>query len=220
MKTGLFLTLIFAGINWWAVGHEQPRLERIAKPLTLLALTVSFALATDLAGIALWFVLGLGFSLLGDIFLLLDARYFIAGLVAFLMAHLAYIVGFNQPLPPVNLFSLAMALMLAILAARVFKTIATGLSAHGQEGLRRPVLVYTLVITVMVLSAFNTLFNHAWQPSAALLVSLGATLFFVSDIILAYNRFVRPVKNGRVWNMMAYHLGQMALALGVWLQLM
>ena len=111
-----------------------------------------------------------------------------------------------------------MALSLGILAARVYRDIAFGLDAGGQSRLRKPVLAYTLIITVMALSALNTLFRVDWAPAAAGWVALGAVLFFVSDIILAYNRFVRPFRNGRLWNMAAYHLGQMALAWGAWLQ--
>ncbi len=219
MIWGLVVILGFAALNWRAVYVEDKRLERIAKPLTMSALTLWLAAAVGVRGVALWFVLALALSLAGDIFLLLDERFFIAGLSAFLLAHLAYIVGFNQPLPPLNFFSLGLALMLAILAARVYALIAAGLSARGRASLRGPVLAYTLVITVMVLSAMNTLFRSDWLPSAALLVTLGAVLFFVSDIILAFNRFVRPIRHGRVWNMMAYHLGQMALVVGIWMQL-
>ncbi len=218
MKTVLALTLALALADWWAVYRGDRRLERAAKPFTLLTLTLGFAYFTGLRGLGLWFGLGLALSLVGDIFLL-DDRGFLAGLVAFLLAHLAYIVGFNQPPPPLNLFSLAMAFSLAILAARVYRDIALGLNAHGQSRLRKPVLAYTLVITLMALSALNTLFRVDWAPAAALWSALGAVLFFLSDIILAYNRFVRPVRHGRVWNMAAYHLGQMALAWGVWLQI-
>ena len=52
----------------------------------------------------------------------------------------------------------------------------------------------------------------------AMLVSMGAFLFYISDIILAWNRFVTPIRNGRVINIAIYHLGQIALIIGVALQ--
>jgi hypothetical protein len=70
----------------------------------------------------------------------------------------------------------------------------------------------------MLLSAILTFYRVDWKPSASGLVSLGAILFYFSDIILAWNKFVKPVRNGRVMNMITYHLGQIALVSGVLLQ--
>jgi len=44
---------------------------------------------------------------------------------------------------------------------------------------------------------------------------VGAFLFYISDLILAWNRFVAPIQNGRLLNIVAYHLGQIALIVGV-----
>jgi hypothetical protein len=40
-------------------------------------------------------------------------------------------------------------------------------------------------------------------------------LFFVSDAILAWNRFVQPVPHAGLATIVPYHLGQMGLALSV-----
>jgi hypothetical protein len=64
-----------------------------------------------------------------------------------------------------------------------------------------------------------TLFRADWpSPLAAALAALGAMLFFYSDAILAWIKFVAPVKNGRLMNMITYHLGQIALIAGVLIQ--
>jgi hypothetical protein len=55
----------------------------------------------------------------------------------------------------------------------------------------------------------------SWNASAAALVSLGAFFFYISDIILAWNKFVAPIQHGRIYNIGAYHLGQIALIAGV-----
>ena len=70
----------------------------------------------------------------------------------------------------------------------------------------------------MLLSALLTLFSSWWNAYAAVLVSSGAILFYFSDTLLAWNKFVTPVKNGRLVNMILYHLGQFALVAGVMLQ--
>jgi uncharacterized membrane protein YhhN len=63
-----------------------------------------------------------------------------------------------------------------------------------------------------------TLYRDDWKSSASGLACLGAILFYFSDIVLAWNKFVKPVKNGRVINMIAYHMGQIVLITGVVLQ--
>jgi len=57
-----------------------------------------------------------------------------------------------------------------------------------------------------------------WRAGAAILVSLGALLFYASDILLAWNKFVSPIKHGRMFNIGAYHLGQIGLIAGVVMQ--
>ncbi len=104
-------------------------------------------------------------------------------------------------------------------AARLLRQIVAGLSVKGQRKLIGPVIAYGVVITLMLLSAMLTLFRPEWKTTPAALVSLGAMLFFFSDAILAWNKFVSPIKNGRVLNMVTYHLGQIGLIVGVVLQL-
>lgn len=81
-----------------------------------------------------------------------------------------------------------------------------------------PILVYSIMISLMVLSAMLKLTDVNWKAGAALLVSAGAFLFYISDIILAWNKFVAPLPHGRISNIAAYHLGQIALIAGVVMQ--
>jgi len=75
-----------------------------------------------------------------------------------------------------------------------------------------------MIITVMLLSAMLTLFRGDWKSTPSLVVSTGAILFYFSDLLLAWDRFVTPVRNGRLINMVLYHLGQIALIFGAVLQ--
>jgi uncharacterized membrane protein YhhN len=86
---------------------------------------------------------------------------------------------------------------------------------QGKEKLQKPVLAYTAVITIMLLSALLTFSRPDWDTRTAATVSVGAALFMLSDAILAWNKFVQPIKYGRVMNMSAYHLGQIILIYGV-----
>jgi uncharacterized membrane protein YhhN len=75
--------------------------------------------------------------------------------------------------------------------------------------------VYGIVISIMLLSALIKLTDVSWKAGAALLVGAGAFLFYLSDLILAWNKFVSPIQNGRIYNILSYHLGQIVLIAGV-----
>ena len=101
-----------------------------------------------------------------------------------------------------------------MIAGVVFRPIDRGVLAGGRSRLRIPVIGYALVITLMVVSAGLTAAGQTWVLGPALMVSLGAVLFFVSDSLLAWNRFVRPIHRGRLKNRVPYHLGQILLVAG------
>jgi uncharacterized membrane protein YhhN len=87
--------------------------------------------------------------------------------------------------------------------------------AKGPRQLILPIVVYGVVISAMLYAAMSTMYDPLWKANAALFVSLGAFLFWISDLILAWNKFVTPIHNGRVFNMVTYHLGQIGLIAGV-----
>ena len=220
MIPGLIIVLAVAVVDWIAVAKGWKKVEYLAKPWTMAALFLVLALMGRFSSLPLiFFGLGILFSLAGDVFLMFSDRWFIPGLVSFLLAHVAYITGFNIPLPVVSpTWALVVALVLAFSAARLLRPIVAGLAAKGERKLISPVIVYGMVITLMLLSAMLTLFRLEWKATPAALVSVGAMLFFYSDAILAWIKFVAPIKNGRMMNMITYHLGQIALIAGVLIQ--
>jgi uncharacterized membrane protein YhhN len=98
---------------------------------------------------------------------------------------------------------------------RLLRRIAGAMRAQGQDRLVYPVIVYGLVISLMLAAAISTLASHAWKESAAILAASGAFLFWISDLMIAWNRFVTPLKSGRIGIMATYHLGQILLIAGV-----
>jgi uncharacterized membrane protein YhhN len=50
-------------------------------------------------------------------------------------------------------------------------------------------------------------------------VATGGALFFASDTILAWNRFVQPFDGARLLTRITYHLGQVGLVVGMSLTL-
>ncbi|HLE81876.1 MAG TPA: lysoplasmalogenase [Dehalococcoidia bacterium] len=210
------IAFTIAALDWLAVWKRWKRLRYFAKPGVMLALLTWLLSAGGLQGQLLWFALGLVFSLAGDVFLMLPEDRFLYGLVAFLFADLSYIAGFNTSLPPFNLASLALAVLIAITGAQIYRRLAPALDRRGLERLKGPVLTYVVIHGTMLFSALLTLVrpDDEWLPSAALLASAGALLFFSSDVLLAWNRFVGELSLGDLKVMVTYHLGQVAITAG------
>ena len=215
LNVWLLAYLMVAAADWIAVWHGWRRVSYLTKPAALVFLLAWFGVVGRFHGSLGLFGLGLCFSLLGDIFLMLPRRFFMAGMAAFLCAHLAYIVYFNQRLPQVTLPFWVLALTLAGVWLVIFGSIRLALK---QSSLHRRMLVpvgtYSVVIALMLFSALLTLFRPEWQLESALLAAVGGLLFFVSDTMLAVDRFVRPFKRARFWVRITYHVAQLALAAG------
>ncbi|NJC97328.1 MAG: lysoplasmalogenase [Anaerolineae bacterium] len=216
MNIWLILALVFAALEAFALWKNWDRLEFVAKPAVMVCLFIWLYLGTGLQGLTFWFGLGVLFSLAGDVLLMISLdRMFIFGLIAFLSAHVAYLFGFQNELREVNAWSVLLIVILSINALRVMRRIVSAVRAKGQTRLVNPVVLYSVVITVMLYAAMTTISNPEWKTGASFLVSVGAFLFYLSDIILAWNKFVAPIKNGRLLNIAAYHLGQIGLIAGV-----
>lgn len=207
---------IFAVIDWWAVSRQRLQVRYWAKPGALLALILAFTTLGGWQEATRWFGIGLLFALFGDVALLMPRRYFLFGLLAFLLAHVAYIIGFNPTPPPVRVETLVATAILGVITAMGFRQLARGLSQRPETTVLLPaVMIYTLAIGIMTLSAWLTLWRPNWPLSSALLVGLGATLFFISDWTLANHRLIAPVKLGGIIVIVTYHLGQALLIAGV-----
>ncbi len=212
----LILALFAAAIEIFAVQKDNTKIEFFAKPAVVILLLIWLYASTGLQGNALWFGLGLVFSLVGDIVLINpSARMFILGLVAFLLTHIFYIIGFKEQLLNFTGWSFVLLFFIAINGFRLLRRIVGAMRAQKQNILVNPVIVYSLVISLMLFAALSTIFDITWKTSAAFFVSVGAFLFYLSDLILAWNKFVAPVKNGRILNIVAYYLGQIGLIAGV-----
>ena len=219
----LWLPLTFGLLDWIAVSARWKLLEYFAKPGTMIAILIWMWVARPAGsgfGMWGWFVAGIFLSMLGDVFLMLPREQFIAGLVSFLLAHVTYIVGLSSGAFPLNVATLFLAASVGLVAVRLYHRIAARLAASGQAALQKPVLAYAIVIGVMLFSALLTLVRAEWAAGPALLVSAGAFLFFLSDTMLAWNRFVEPLTHGKLKVIVTYHLGQLALVAGAGLQLL
>ena len=216
------LTLLAAGLDWFAILRGWRRVEVLTRPAVMGLLFLWVYFSTGLQGAMLYFGAGIIFSLLGDFLLTREGQGpFLAGLAAFLLAQLAYVIGFNLTTAGTDLFGILTAILVAVLIARLYRKIAAGLIASGQGRLRLPVLAYTFAIALMLLSALLTLFRPDWLGVPSLLAASGAALFVTSDSLLAMDKFVAPPRGepaankSRLRIVVLYQLGQILLITGV-----
>jgi uncharacterized membrane protein YhhN len=202
----LALALAIA-LDWLAVQRQWTGVERVAKPLVMVALA-GLALAMGAAddSVGRYLLVALAFSLIGDIFLLgSNVVDFSGGLASFLVAHVAFVLafltlGFH---PWWALLGVAIALPLGLTSGR---RIVRAAARQGGAALGAGVTAYLVVVAVMVVAASGT-----GRP----LVLLGALLFLFSDTLLALDRFVGPRANARMLVIATYHLGQVMMVVGV-----
>lgn len=193
----------FACTDWWAVVAERVTLRYVAKPATLVAL-IGVAVTLDPSvdpTIRTVMVVGLVLSLAGDVFLMLDEKWFVAGLGSFLLGHIAYVVAL-QLAPTSWTWTLVGLAVVTVCIATVGRRIVADVAAGAQRELVGPVVAYLVVISAMVVSAFGT--REPWAIA-------GASLFYASDATLAWNRFVEKRRLGPLAVMVTYHLGQAGL---------
>ncbi|HEU4812007.1 MAG TPA: lysoplasmalogenase [Nocardioides sp.] len=200
-------TVLLAVTDWYAVARGDRRTETWAKPATLAGLTLTAALlgATDDA-VGRWLLVALLFGLLGDIALLGDSlARFKAGVAAFLVGHLAYLVCFATLGLPRPGWSWA-ALLVLLVSVVVTRDVTPATHRQGGAALSVPVAVYTVAIGAMLICAWFT-----GEP----LIALGATIFVASDATLSVDRFVRPLPSAHLVVMVTYHVGQALMVAGV-----
>ena len=206
MTTGAYLlvalALVAAVIDWVAVVDEDPKLEYLCKPLTLVLLILAaLAVDPDSETVRAWFVAALVFSLAGDVFLMIkDRDLFVLGLASFLIAHLAYVCGFLAD--GVGVLRLVLGVILAGAAVALVGTRIVNATDEKAPELTVPVIAYMGVISAMLVFAVGS------GNGVAL---LGALLFYASDALIGWSRFVQAFKWAPLAIMVTYHLAQTAL---------
>lgn len=210
MSTGAWILLGASALvalgDWVAVQLERKALEYVCKPLTMVLLIgLALALDVDNTAVRVWFVAALALSMLGDVFLMLPRDLFVAGLASFLFAHLAFIGGLwvdGVTTERLAVGAALAAIAVAIVGVRIIRAVRAG----EQPELVVPVVAYMTAISVMVASAIGT---------GTMLAIIGAALFFCSDAMIAWARFVRS----RAWHPVAiivtYHAAQAGLTLSL-----
>lgn len=199
----VFLVIISASLHIRAEYHGPRQHVYIFKPLTMVLIgLIAFLGQTSQPYYKFMIITGLLFSTAGDILLVLPSNQFLAGMGAFAIAHLFYILAFvseihvpvGWPLIPLLIYSFA---IYRILYPSIGK-------------LKLPICFYELVITMMAWLAWERWLQTG--QSGALLAAIGAGLFIISDSILGLNRFHRVFETAHALTLITYFAAQGLIA--------
>jgi uncharacterized membrane protein YhhN len=183
----------------------------LCKPLAAAGFLAA-ALAQGAVGTAYgrWILAGLALSALGDVLLIPRGarRAFLAGLVSFLLGHLAYTGAFA--LRGLDLRSAALAAVaVAVASLLALRHLWPHVQANAPK-LQWPVLLYVTVISTMVVCAAGTV-----GRAGNALILAGAVAFYASDLAVARQRFVAETFTNKLWGLPLYFGAQLLLAASI-----
>ncbi len=206
--TWVFTALTAAALVVLLVGERgNVTLRNVAKPIASAGFVgVALSAGALETHYGTWIFFGLMLGAAGDVLLLgASQTAFLSGLVAFLMGHVLYVIAFLTLGLDAGASFIAGSVAL-VAAAIVF----VWLRRHLPAAMIGPVVGYIVVISAMVVTAIA-----AVAAGAGALILVGASLFYLSDLAVARDRFVSPGFLNRVWGLPLYYAGQLLIAWSV-----
>ncbi len=198
------IALLSAIITIYAKYRENKLLQYIFKPLTMLAI-ISMAFLNSSSPMSFYqqaILTGLILSTVGDVFLINDKKFFVHGLISFLLGHLCFIAAFysSPNFPSVIFYLIYIAFFLTVLWKHLDK-------------LKIPVIVYAVTLALMSWLALCRYLE--FNDGKTLFAFLGSISFVASDSLLAYNKFKKPFALAPLLILSTYFLAQWLIALSV-----
>lgn len=156
---------------------------------------------------------GLFFAFLGDLFLTRGGElYFLLGMAAFIGTHISNSIYFLK-LQPFLFSKLRVSLIAAVVLVFISGAVI-GKTGPALGNFKIPIMVYMIIISCMAIFAANT-FNHTILKELATRYFIpGASLFVLSDAILAMNKFYYHESLADIAVMLTYGAAQCLLVMG------
>ena len=178
--------------------------------LSCMFVWLAFRQPSSLPDYSFYIIVGLALCLIGDVCLAWPGeKAFQVGLVAFLLGHIIYIIAFSR-LIGISAWAAPTAILFWLFSLFAFLWLRPHLKA-----MLVPVGIYILVITSMVTGSWAVFAGTSLSYGGRLFVLGGAFLFYLSDLFVARNQFVKPDFINRLFGLPLYYLGQFFLAFSI-----
>ncbi|VAW43779.1 hypothetical protein MNBD_GAMMA02-695 [hydrothermal vent metagenome] len=198
-----------------SIGFETKQQNKLALKTKLLASLAFVGFAWELGA---WnsqygqiLFIGLVLSMLGDWLLALkEKKWFLVGIGAFLFTHFAYAWAFLhsglQLSSEIDLATEKLALILPVIMVALV-LVAWWLRTHLHSTFKTLVPLYLMAIGLMLVSAWGNEAQAAWWWIVG-----GASLFAISDLFVARNRFIQNDDLNHIIGLPIYYVAQLMLA--------
>jgi uncharacterized membrane protein YhhN len=212
-ETILILTLapvLLAGLLYFEKIEKAKALLPVKTALSLLFIFTAVIQPDPFMPYSRFLVVGLFCCLAGDVLLALPQRMmFLFGLVAFLLGHVFYALAFLSA-AGLTIWIVLGAVLTGPPSTFIYRWLRPQLGA-----MRVPVLLYIIVISVMVTSAFALWGEESFGYTGRFMVLIGAVCFYGSDVFVARDRFIVKEFINRFFGLPLYYGAQFLLALSV-----
>jgi len=202
--------ILLAGLLYFEKTGNQKRKLAVKTALSCLFVFTALVQAHPTPGYYYLLLFGLIFCLGGDVFLALPQdRMFLMGLVSFLVGHVFYAICFFY-VADVSQWTWRGCLATLTISGLVFYWLRPHLG-----NMRIPVVAYIVVISVMVIGAWTVLGDTQLNFAGRLTVFVGAVSFYLSDLFVARDRFLKSEFANRLIGLPLYYCGQFLLAFSI-----
>jgi uncharacterized membrane protein YhhN len=206
----LLAILLLTGLLFFEKRENRRGLLCTKTVLSLLFIGAALVQPHPIQGYAILIIAGLICCLGGDVFLALpQERMFLSGLVSFLIGHIFYVVAFVL-VSDLNRFTLIGGLLTVATGPGIYVWLRPHLGT-----MKIPVICYIIVISFMLCGAWTTLGTPQLGVTGRVLVFAGAACFYMSDILVARDRFLSNEFFNRLVGLPLYYLGQFLIAFSV-----
>lgn len=189
IKSIITIGLLAMAFYFIGVYTDSFIVRMITKPLPVIAMLV---LLKPINHYSKFIFAGLLLSVVGDLLLEYSASLFVYGLIAFLLAHITYIVAFFKRSKRIALIPLILLM--------AFGIVIYWLLYPGLGNMAHPVLIYIIVILIM-----------SWRATAqgnfnknSIYAVAGSILFVTSDSLIALNKFYVEIEYHHYLIMLSY----------------
>ena len=190
----------------WGEYKKSKLLRYVFKPLTIvLILCIPILHSQFFWGVnyTSLIIIGLFFSMFGDIFLMFSEKDFVPGLIAFLLAHLVYIAAFISVDGILYSWIFFIFLIVGILIFRMLN------KKLGK--LQIPVAIYISAIAIMTWQSWELYISTGSYGFG--LAALGTLFFLISDFALSVNKFLKPMNYAQIIILPTYFIAQWLIAI-------
>jgi uncharacterized membrane protein YhhN len=206
----IFAALLLAGLLYFEKKEDRKKMLPTKSVLSLLFIVAAWLQPQTVQPYAAMVIIGLICCLAGDVFLALpQEKMFLFGLVSFLIGHIFYVIAFVF-VSDLGVLTWIGSILTIIIGVVIYRWLKPHLGS-----MKVPVICYIVVISIMICGAWSMLGTSRFAVSGRVMVFAGATSFYISDILVARDRFLKNEFFNRLVGLPLYYAGQFLIAFSI-----